>query len=398
MIGFEFETFMLLEARANLIGSTTPVIEAKVDGKKGWHVSPDMRSPIDPDTGKLYPGLAPTEVDGRQVLPKYSGYGDMEFITQPFVEDKEGFKAISRVVRNIETATQTLETQGIARDIPLKILLDKDIKWGKHAADHVKQDDDIVVFIPNRAQMEIGKFGVHAQKAVFASIQMTAGIKLERIPYLFYQLGQPATAESKILLERYAGHATGYSQFVNALKNAQKALAASFSAISLRNNQQEYNKYLGAVAFLAHIIDAGKTAKDLEQAKYVSPMLSRTNLGYLASPYKEDEDFKTDVLKAGGRVGTDKLFPLSPKLNQITIGNWLDALIAGNDPISWGQIRLGTDPHRWDPQQVGQPGKTSVGHVFEFRALGNTPYTDWSMVAERDFELIINLNASTDQA
>src|SRR5882672_424564 len=90
MIGFEFETFMLLKARANLIGSTSPVLEARIDGKRVWHISPDMRSPIDPETKLPYPDLVPSSKDGKTILPKYSGYGDLEFITQPFVEGEKG--------------------------------------------------------------------------------------------------------------------------------------------------------------------------------------------------------------------------------------------------------------------------------------------------------------------
>jgi hypothetical protein len=357
-----------------------------------------MRSPIDPETKLPYPDLVPSMKDGKTILPKYSGYGDLEFITQPFVESKQGLQDLLQVVRDIRTAATTLENGGIAHDIPLKVLLDKNVTWGEHVAKHFKQDDDIVVYIPKGALMEAAKVGPYVQKFVFASVQMTAGVKLERMPYLFYQLATPGSMESKILLERYNGDPSGNAPFADALQGAVQALKGSFAVIRLTKNSPAYNKYLGAVTFLAHVLKRGAETSDLDQAKYLSPLLSRTNLGRLATVYKSDKDgFKEDVLKASSRSGADLLFPYSPLLKKITINDWLDALIAGNDPISWGQIRLGTDPHRWDPQEVGTPGNTDVGHVFEFRALGNAVHINWDATVERDSMLIADLNNSTAQ-
>jgi len=395
MIGFEFETFLLLKARKNLIGSTTPVLEALVNGQKGWHVSPDMRSPIDPETNKPYPDLVPTLMDGKEILPKYSGYGDWEFITQPFMENEDGFKALKSVVSSIIQATNTLESQGIGKDIQLKLLLDKNITWGEHARKNVKENDDIVVFIPKSAQMEIASYKGFSQKSIFASPQMTAGIKLERMPYLFHALGTNNTVSQFLLGRNPVDLPYWNAVFTNALTQANDAVKASFDGFSLKEGTEGYNIYLGAVAFLTHVISLAETATNLTQAKYISPLLSRTNLGHFANFVKPADDFKENILKASKRKSEDKLFPKSPLLLNITISDWLDTVIKGNDPISWGQIRTGTDPHRWDPQKVGPSGKEGLGFVFEFRSLANADYMKWDGVVANGYEVVTGINVST---
>lgn len=386
MIGFEFETYLLMKARSNLIGSTTPVVEGKVGGKPAWHISPDMRSPIDHDTNQWDPDLAPSNIDGNMVLPKYSGYGDVEFITEPYVENNEGLEALLKSIAHIQTFVDALEMQGTRHNINLKSILDKVpmTEWGKHAKEHVKADDDIVVFIPNASQIP------KAVHATWASVQMTAGIKLDKIPLLFALIAKD-TPESRYLLSRLGRDWDSF--FTETLDRSKEAVQLSLSGIALRNSPRAYNIYLGAVLFLAHILKRGAVAKNLDQAKYLSPILSRTNLGKLAIRFKDDEDFVETLLKASGRNTNELLFPTSQTLSTLTVGAWLQTLLNGHDPINWGQTRSGSDPARWNPQMVGAPGNQDEGHVFEFRAVdGQASFGNWRTVAQEGFEIVTYLN------
>lgn len=392
MIGFEFETYLLMKARSNLIGATTPVVEGKVDGKIAWHISPDMRSPIDHDTGKWDPDLQPSNIDEQTILPKYSGYGDVEFITQPYVENEAGLDSLLKAIKHIQTFVDTLEMRGTRHNINLKTILDNVpmTAWGEHAGKNVKQDDDIVVFIPNASQIS------KAVHATWASVQMTAGIKLDKMPYLFSLLSSD-TPESRYLLARLGR--TWDSFFAETLASSKEAVKNSLSGIARRNDARAYNTYLGAVVFLAHILKRGAMATNLDQAKYLSPILSRTNLGKLAQRFKDDEEFLPMLLKVSGRRDDELLFPNCPKLMKVTVTAWLKALLGGNDPISWGQTRSGSDPARWNPQMVGAPGNEDEGHVFEFRAVeGQAGFGNWGSVAQEGFEIVAEINRQNTSA
>lgn len=392
MIGFEFETYILMKARSNLIGATTPVVEGKVDGKIAWHISPDMRSPIDHDTKQWDPDLQPSNLGGQIILPKYSGYGDVEFITQPYGENEAGLDSLLKAIKHIQTFVDTLEMQGTRHNINLQTILDKVpmTAWGDHAGKNVKADDDIVVFIPNASQIP------KAVHATWASVQMTAGIKLDKMPYLFLLLSRD-TPESRYLLARLGR--TWDSFFAEMLANSKETVKHSLSGLARRNDARAYNIYLGAVVFLAHILKRGAMETNLDQAKYLSPILSRTNLGKLAQRFKDDEDFLPTLLKVSGRSPNELLFPNCPNLAKITVDAWLKALLTGNDPISWGQTRSGSDPTRWNPQMVGTPSNEDEGHVFEFRAVeGQAGFGNWRSVAQEGFEIIAAINRQNTSA
>jgi hypothetical protein len=205
------------------------------------------------------------------------------------------------------------------------------------------------------------------------------------------------TLESRYLLARLGR--TWDSFFAETLSGSKEAVRNSFNQIALRNNARAYNTYLGAIVFLAHILKRGATATNLDQAKYLSPILSRTNLGKLAQRFKGDEEFLPMLLKVSGRGANELLFPNSPKLAKITVDAWLNALLAGNDPISWGQTRSGSDPTRWDPQMVGAPGNEDEGHVFEFRAVeGQAGFGNWRSVAQEGFEVVASINRQNTSA
>jgi hypothetical protein len=153
----------------------------------------------------------------------------------------------------------------------------------------------------------------------------------------------------------------------------------------------EKKTYVGAVAHLAAVIRAG-VAFTGAKTKYLSPFLSRTDFGKYPDYVLKNPSFKANVITAGGVAGGARLMPNSPA-SAVTIDAWLDGIVAGKDPIDWGQDRKDVEKtKRWDPQAVGVPDDRGLGHVYEFRGLSVITPDQLVAFAKEYMGIVIRIN------
>lgn len=400
LIGFEFETPWLIMGPQGTMGSDDPVVESREDQKPSrWHISPDFhpekmdreefkpRTIVRPSSIPLFGRLLPPKVE--HLPPKYGAYGHLELITKAVEETPQGCREIISIVAEMQEAVRVIgEKAEKAVPIAELALRMNRVSFGKHLQELETRYDVVVEKTCPLDQL-------------FAAMQMSAGIKLEQISNLIRDL---ASRKSFYLRDRSLFGPT--SKFVSSQGGAAEkeddrfrenfALALGNANRVLSNNiilnqlaPEKKNILLGALATFSSIILLGKN-NIFEHEKYLSPLLSRTDLGnykkviedIYPKEYTTDsaEDFIRMVLEASASRKEEQLLK-----ERLTIGEWLTHIFKeGKDILSWGQnakeghnIR---DP-RWNPAQVGAPEMLSRGHIFEFRALPNVPYRDWAEYA-----------------
>jgi len=133
----------------------------------------------------------------------------------------------------------------------------------------------------------------------------------------------------------------------------------------------------------------------VNKAKYIHPLLSRTNFGLLPPAVRQNPNLLEDVIVASGRATAANwntqvnvaLFLASPTFNQIHIGTWLNGIVGGRDMVNWGQDN---NAARWNPAHVGPAGQQSIGHVYEFRGIANggMRVADWTLWALSQFDYV----------
>jgi hypothetical protein len=408
-VGFEFETPWMLKAPANMIGSDDAVIQGPETSddpkhpKPLWHVSPDMKAPPrdpkfadleDQSKAPLHPDFRETReevpvsgfgwlgvTETKVTPPKYQGFGNLEFITKAFEENDAGRDELRTAMQQILDMVAKF-FMFYPGDIPLREALNLYVSWGKHVKDKAKRDDIVVDTRPTK------------KGELSAAMQMTAGIKQEKLLALLDEMGA-RTARGRMFIQRgdEADQQAWAGQYALAVAGAQAAVGEIGKAEHESRDARQKATYLGAIANLGHVILAGEHIEKADQAKYVVSLMSRTNFGKLADEVRKAASFKEHVLRAANSVDPNrKLFPNSPRLYQGKVGEWIDAIISGNDPVNWGQ---GKDDKRWDPQHVGVEKERAIGHVYEFRNLARVDSKDWPRVAEAYFDAVILLNKAT---
>ncbi|MFB9691124.1 hypothetical protein [Amycolatopsis plumensis] len=423
LIGFEFETPWMLKGPGGTLGSDEAAVEGLAPAaardrresaeerkaRRRWHVSPDMRPPPF-KAGKWHEDFMPRREETRWAPwlralspvetvvhpPKYSGYGNVEFITKAVEETPEGGEEIHEIVTAIEQAVEWIGRARPADAVPLHGLLPAmpSVELGPHLREHPRRHDVVV----DRTAVDLASFG--------GAMQMTAGVKLEQIATLVEELArrpQDGTGVRGRLITRFADdernqwHRDG---FAAALPAAKKALAGDLM-FKWMATEVEQRRLVGALATFVSILSAAEHSTDGDspgsfRPKYTSALLSRTDLGRYQTCIAliGADAFVRLALEAAGCAPDRPLFPAlapqhHPSLVKWTARDWLTAIARnGTDPIDWGQDKA--DP-RWQPQQVGLPGERALGHVFELRALpGNLPYREWARTA-RDYHRYVRL-------
>lgn len=401
LIGFEFETPWLIMAPQGTMGSDDAVVESRDDQKSPqWHISPDFH-PEKMDRPEFMPRTIekPSRIPfiGRLLPPKvehlpptYGAYGHLEFITKAVEETPQGCEEVIQIVAEIQEAVRVIGEKA-EKTVPIAELVSKmkRVFFGEHLQ-NLGTRYDVVVEKTTRFD------------ELFAAMQMSAGIKLEQIPNLIRDLASRKFfyLPNRLLFGPTSKFASSQGNagekiddeyrvnFALALSNANRVL--SNNIILNRLDPEKKNILLGALATFSSIILLGKN-NILEHEKYLSPLLSRTDLGnykkviedIYPKEYKIDiaENFIGMVLEASSSQKEGQLLK-----DRLSIGEWLNHILKeGKDILSWGQT--GKEGHkirdsRWDPAQVGDPKMLSRGHIFEFRALpNNVPYKDWAEYA-----------------
>jgi len=368
-VGFEFETGWTVKAPGGVIGSDTDI----VTGTR-WKMRPDMK-PLPPGMLQGSFNLLKLGYD----LPRYTGYGSVEFITDPFPETPAGrfhliftMNQLEQKVKSIGKISKGLTGWG---EVPVSDVVGGSVVWSPWMLTKPERDD---VWIDR-----------HGEQAT-ATPQMTAGIRLVRIPRLLHAMGTAPLGGTPNLLARYQ-NPTPVRQLIAGIE----ARAHTQANLRLANTAAENEAYEGALAHLGLIVCLAGITATVTQEKYLSPLLSRTDFGRLPLQVRNDINFQRDVMIASGR---DNGMGWAPTLNDAlfidvnrgtrTIGQWLTAVANGADPMTWGQDRTLAS---WDPQVVGPVGHQSTGHVYEFRALeGSIPVSEWSDWAVDRFDYIMN--------
>ncbi|HTW14904.1 MAG TPA: DUF4157 domain-containing protein [Nocardioides sp.] len=424
-VGFEFETPWEIKGPSNTIGSDTDAfvgqrgptaeeINALAEDERPsmqdlWHVSPDMKPPTMTVQGPhgpiqvMRPEFLPTKktvpkggieslwgaTEEVITLPKYSGYGNLEFITAAFEETPQGLVHLTKTITQIVEVVDYLSSKP-AGETTVAELIDNVIplEWGKHLRlkENLEKRKDVVIdtrpWPPGGAPL-------------YAAIQLTGGIKLEQIPALFERMSQPVPHNGGDLLHSSRGgdrQATRTEATRRATKEVlDQADADSYYAKSARPEQAAYE---GAVLHLADIIRRGATiGTGTDKTKYVTPLMSRTNFGLLPFAIRSAPEFAQHVYDASEVQPAAKLFGANGNTHlwQGTVQTWVESIQAGNDPVNWGQDK----PERWAPQNVGEPDDQSIGHVYEFRGLNaQLPVTDWMTEALRLFAAVQAINSA----
>jgi len=225
LIGFEFETGWMLKGASNTLGPDDPVLEGLAprpgdadtnrkesveerSARRLWHISPDMRPlPLDPETGELPDEFKPQKREvpivpflgkfsptrTEWVSPKYAGFGNLEFITKAVEEDDAGRREIGEIVREIQHVVEWIGNTEPADAVPLYEILPnlksvefgphlKSVEFGPHLRDPEKQRNVVI----DRRDIPLDD--------LTASMQMTAGVKLDQVPILMEELaGDPPT-------------------------------------------------------------------------------------------------------------------------------------------------------------------------------------------------------------
>jgi hypothetical protein len=355
-VGFEFETDdLVIKAPGNIVGLHAPIVKGS-----NWG---------------MYLDYMPSHEDYNNKDSPYRSIGHAEFVTDAFEEDDEGAKQLYTAMKEIESFVGYIAAQESrwksSVDVPLHKFLGKQADWSNEVGGNQRRND-IVVEIRN------GK--------VTASPQVSAGIKLGATLDLLQGmekagfLGRPGLEAQQ---QFYADVTGGASKLVS-LDSAAGGPPDSWSKL-------QRTEYAGAVSQLADIIVRGGLMK-VEHEKYVSALLSRTNYGNLPTFIRGYQHFKRDVLILGAATESRKLFAAGIKFSGLTVGAWLDHIIAGKDTLQWGQAEK---VERWKPQLVGPADNRGWGTVFEFRAIaGDLPFDAWKDFAMQKLAYFRELNKS----
>jgi hypothetical protein len=339
-VGFEFEMNWAVKAPANTLGMDTDIITGT-----GWHAEPDLKP------------LPPAMLNQT----RYTGYGNLEFVTDAFPETPAGRFSLQFTLNQIEGLVGRMASSWYGMrgwgEVRLSDFVNGGIQWGA-----------VTGALPGRNDIWVDR----NNSTGTASPQMSAGIRRER-------LSERSTAPHT--MRTLIGQVQARAQVQAALRQA--TMTAS-----------EKQRYEGAVAHLGCIVAFGAQFS-VTKLKYLHPLLSRTNFGSLPHSIRNHPNLIEDVIIASGlgtaatwaaQTGT-ALLAASPSLNQITIGNWLNGIIAGRDPLSWGQTG---NLARWTPATVGPQGNRTVGHVYEFRGIarGGMPVDQWATWALSQFDYV----------
>lgn len=384
-VGFEFETPWVLMAPARVLGPDTAVTTGV-----GWELVPDFASTL---LAQLPPELQETETEepawfglsSRTVRhpPKYAGFGHMEFVTDAYEESETGLAELIATLYSIKFFVQDLQTS-IGREVPLHPRIKGKVKWSEHVSGFSKSVQENIV--------------VNNTPAFTATPQMSAGIKLSQIPKLLNMMGGNTPFARYLNRGRAADEDGSHPRLISQAMSAAAPVVTNNPSHGGWNATQQ-NQYLGAVAHLTYIVLAGKIS-DPQKTKYLTTLLSRTDFGKLPDFILDPgTNLKADVLTAAGALGTDYLFGGQHKASKIKVGDWLDGIVAGKDPIDWGQDRKNVEKNRrWDPQDVGQESDQETGHVYEFRGAGTNlgNLDDWMKYALGLFELVKCINDSSN--
>jgi hypothetical protein len=227
-----------------------------------------------------------------------------------------------------------------------------------------------------------------------AAPQITAGVKLAQVATILSRMGSPTNEIETSLTGKFKEEKARKveREIIRVTARNARILASDAGGRHPEWTAIQVREYSGAVAHLAMIIFKAGLYSNLEQAKYVSTVLSRTNFGLLPDFIRNDPGFWTDVVLASTREkGTlDRLFK-DANISKLSFDEWSQAISQGRDPVSWGQ----SSEHRWDPQQVGPQGNRGLGHVFEFRGVGEGLHVSkWKEFALSRFRYFCELNAS----
>ncbi len=358
-VGYEFEMDWMVKAPGNTIGMHTAIIQGN-----HWHTVPDMK-PL------------PAEMQDER---HYTGYGNLEFVTDAFDETQFGRVQLSSALFEITDLVKDIakEWAGFTGwgDVRLANFVQNNIRWGNTVPDQRKQD-----------------IWVDRQKDAsgLASPQMTAGIRLEKVHDVLSEMGQATPAGAPDIYGRApapAGQPVNVNRaFINAVTN-RAAAQTMISLVGTPLNAAQQREYTSIVTLLGLVVALGRAVDVGTNEKYLSPFLSRTNFGLLPNYIRQTVSLRKDVLVAAGLANNvhdalavnlraqSPLFSASPHMNQMSIGTWLNNIVAGHDTFHWGQE---APLARWNPQQVGPPAHQGLGHVYEFRGVsGQKPVQEWS--------------------
>jgi hypothetical protein len=370
-IGFEFETQWTVKAPGGLLGSDTDIVRGT-----GWKMRPDMK-PLPPEmlTGPF------NWLTMKHDNPRYTGYGSVEFITDPFPETSAGrfnlnftMNQLERVVTDTGNLWKGVTGWG---EVPVTDMANGPVIWSAWMQGKTAQE---------RNDIWIDRHGAQAS----ATPQMTAGIRLVRVSRLLKQMGTAPLGGAPNLLARSQNPAPMRNRIAQIRQRAHTQAGNRIGHTAAENKEYE-----GALSHLGLIVCLAGIMPSVEQEKYLSPLLSRTDFGLLPAQVRNDPNFAQDVMLASGRNNGggwaatlgDALF-IDANRGTRTIGQWLTAVANGADPMTWGQDRTLAN---WQPQQVGPMGHQSTGHVYEFRALeGSIPVGEWCDWAVARFDYIMN--------
>lgn len=365
MIGFEFETSdLVVKAPAHTLEMHVPFLVGT-----GWGLYLDVM-------------LSPMELTGN-ASSKFRSWGDVEFVVDAVPETGQldrlnvTFNEISRFVANLYKAKPWT-----SKDVLLhKVDFGPGVNWSPQVLKATEENRKLIT-------IEI------RQKVVTAAPQVTAGLKLGALlPLIEYMGREVKPGDFRI---DFLGKARTTAR--------QKIYSAAAGLASLRTLPDRYSplqqqEYQGAVAQLSDVIVWARVLKDVGHEKYLTPLLSRTNYGQLPEFIRQHRNFKKDVVECAA-VLLDKgagvtLLRTDPFLNKtqpsaLTVGQWLQAIIMGEDPLRWGQKK--GDP-RWLPQLVGPERNQGWGMVFEFRGIEEgLPVDDWKRFATSKVPFIAGVN------
>ncbi len=369
-VGFEFETFWELAATdqkgpPGAVGVTEkPVPIKKTLGKgKGWTLHADSnQKPV------------------------------AEFVTDP-IEEPE--------IVDLWLATAALET-GVDNLLGSTFVPGRNGEWAK-----------IKSFPGEGVDLWIQKGDVEVK----AAPQMTAGFRLDRLPKLMQLMGRRHEKGAQQLLNKPQGE--GAEKIAGLLRKAARRAEIFCRTDDVTTPLGTFPRpkpldadFQGAIALLGAYALLGSEHAPLSYAKELSPLMSRTNLGFLPANVRsnpalgegvqfvaelsalDDKLFRNgfDVkgvptaAEAGKRV--DHVEYLGP-----TVRAWLGAISAGNDPL---QALSDGDMSNLDRLEgvetklgAGPLTHGAQGLIVELRGMQEElPYKAWAKLAEELFAFV----------
>ncbi|HJX26932.1 MAG TPA: hypothetical protein VJ885_03405, partial [Thermoanaerobaculia bacterium] len=230
---------------------------------------------------------------------------------------------------------------------------------------------------------------------ITARPQMTAGVSLERLVNLIEDM-----SKKNALFHSEGDMAdtirTGFGE------------AANFTALFLDlippGNPKNYQ---GFITLLASYIIAARAGGAPKYFKAAVAALSRADLGkFLAVPEiaARKDSILRDVLVVGSAKQSDLLFPEGvlneqgeAEVRQFTIKDWIDGIVAGEDPIPWSP-QLNQRGEAFGLERVG-PGASqeerAQGAPIEIRSLvQGVRHTTWKSLAVFLFKYVKRLNSA----